>query len=66
MTTASLKVASKGSLILDSQHPEGMRKITALESKAKPSGVKADADQTFDKPIFVETLKGKNCIYILI
>ena len=33
MTTASLKVVSKGSLILDSQHPEGMRKITALESK---------------------------------
>ena len=37
MTTASLKVVSKGSLILDSQHPEGMRKITALESKVRIS-----------------------------
>ena len=62
MTTASLKVASKGSLILDSQHPEGMRKITALESKAKLTGLKTDADATFDKPIFVETLKGTEAV----
>ena len=62
MTTASLKVASKGSLILDSQHPEGMRKITALESRAKPSGVLTDADKVFDKPIFVETLKGTEAV----
>jgi hypothetical protein len=62
MTTATLKVASKGSLILDSQHPEGMRKITALESKAKSSGLRSDQDQTFDKPIFVETLKGTEAV----
>lgn len=62
MTTATLKVASKGSLILDSQHPEGMRKITALESKAKTSGLRSDQDQTFDKPIFVETLKGTEAV----
>ena len=32
VTTATVKVAAKGSLLLDSHHPEGMRKITALEA----------------------------------
>ena len=32
VTTATVKVAAKGSLLLDSHHPEGMRKIAALES----------------------------------
>ncbi len=58
MTTASLKVAAKDSLILDSQHPEGMRKITALESSKAKRGAQAESDQQFDKPVFVESLKG--------
>lgn len=62
MTTASLKVASKGSLILDSQHPEGMRKITALESRKSTGKGQVDSDQSFDKPIFVDTLKGTEVV----
>ena len=31
VTTASCRVFAKGSLLLESQHPEGMRKITELE-----------------------------------
>lgn len=62
MTTASLKVASKGSLILDSQHPEGMKKITALESSKARSKGQAETDQKFDKPVFVETLKGTEAV----
>ena len=62
MTTASLKVVSKGSLILDSQHPEGMRKITALESSKTAKSQVGDAEQQFDKPIFVETLKGSEVV----
>ena len=56
VTTATCKVAAKGSLVLDSQHPEGMKKIAALESK-KPKAV-VDQDQQFDKPVFVATLSG--------
>ena len=62
MTTASLKVVSKGSLILDSQHPEGMRKITALESSKSHQRGRVESDQTFDKPVFVETLKGTEVV----
>ena len=49
MSTASLKVATKGSLILDSHHPEGMRKITALESSKSSQRGQMDADQQVNK-----------------
>ena len=56
VTTATCKVAAKGSLVLDSQHPEGMKKIAALESK-KPKAA-ANQDQQYDRPVFVEPLSG--------
>ena len=62
MTTATLKVASKGSLILDSNHPEGMKKITALETSKTSQRGNAEAEQTFGKPMFVETLKGTEVV----
>jgi titin len=37
VTTAECKVAAKGSLVLDSHHPEGMKKIAALEAKKTQS-----------------------------
>ncbi len=61
-TTASLKVMSKGSLILDSHHPEGMRKITALESSKSAKGAASEADAQFEKPAFVETLSGTEVV----
>ncbi len=56
-TTASIKIVSKGSLLLDSQHPEGMRKITALEmGKAKRQ--LTEVAQAFEKPAFLTPLTG--------
>ncbi len=56
-STASIKVSAKGSLLLDSQHPEGMRKITALEmgkTRSRPQ----DEARPFDKPAFLTPLTG--------
>jgi len=56
-TTASVKVHARGTLMLDSQHPEGMRKITALEmGKAKRQ--LSEAAQAFEKPAFLTPLTG--------
>jgi hypothetical protein len=56
VTTATCKVAAKGSLLLDSVHPEGMKKIAALEAK-RPRATD-DPDQQFDRPVFVAPLSG--------
>ena len=62
VTTASCKVFAKGSLLLDSQHPEGMRQITELErSRAAPRQV-SDDQQNFDKPVFVTPLTGTDVV----
>ena len=50
-------MATKGSLILDSQHPEGMKKITALEMRNTKRQVSENAQQ-FDKPVFITPLSG--------
>jgi titin len=56
-TSASVRVAARGSLLLDSQHPEGMRKITALEmNKAKRQ--LSEVAQAFEKPAFLTPLTG--------
>ena len=58
VTTASCKVHAKGSLLLDSQHPEGMRKITALESSKMNKRQISDKGQEFDRPVFTHPLSG--------
>ena len=57
VTTASVQVHAKSSLLLDSQHPQGMKKITALES-AKVHKEHTEAVGTFDKPVFTHPLIG--------
>ena len=64
-TTASITVHGKGSLILDSQHPEGMKKIAALESRVERH--EQIEESSFGKPVFTapltgtkEALEGKN------
>lgn len=57
ITTASITVHSKGSLILDSQHPKGMQKITALES-AKVQRQESEIGEGFGKPVFTSPLFG--------
>ena len=59
VTTASVKVHAKGSLLLDSQHPEGMRKITALETAKMTKRTVSDQGQEYDKPVFTTPLHGK-------
>ena len=56
-TTASVKVVAKGSLLLDSQHPEGMKKITALEM-GKTRRQLSEVAQAFEKPAFLAPLTG--------
>ena len=58
VTTASVTVHSKGSLILDSQHPEGMQKITALET-AKVRRQDSESSMKFGKPVFTSPLVGE-------
>ena len=57
VTTASVTVHSKGSLLLDSQHPEGMQKITALET-AKVRRQDSETGTKFGKPVFTSPLVG--------
>ena len=56
VTTASCKVHAKGSLLLDSQHPEGMRKITALESSKMTKRQMSEQDQQYERPVFTQPL----------
>ena len=48
VTTASITVQGKASLVLDSQHPEGMRKITALETRTERQN--GHEEVSFGKP----------------
>ncbi len=57
MTTASVKIVSKANIQLESQHPEGMRKIQQLE-QGKGSAPSSVEDSTFDKPVFTTSLTG--------
>ena len=56
VTTASVKVHGKGSLLLDSQHPEGLKKINALESRV-PRQV-SEVEASYGKPVFTSPLTG--------
>ena len=58
VTTASVTVQAKGSLILDSQHPGGMQKITALESAKGRRQLADHPEATFGKPVFTAPLQG--------
>jgi titin len=62
VTTASCKVFAKGSLLLDSQHPEGMRKITELERTKVTRRQVSDDQQAFEKPAFVTPLSGTDMV----
>ena len=59
VTTASIQVHTKSGLLLDSQHPQGMRKITALESN-KGRKEESSAAATFEKPVFTHPLIGSS------
>ena len=56
VTAASITVHGKGSLLLDSQHPEGMKKIAAMESRVMHQ--KTELEATYGKPVFTSPLAG--------
>lgn len=56
VTTASMRVVTKASIQLDTQHPEGMRKIQELERPTMPRP--EEPERAFDKPIFTQLLTG--------
>lgn len=56
VTTASITVHGKSSLVLDSHHPEGMKKITALESRVDRQ--QSEQEANFGKPVFTNPLTG--------
>lgn len=56
VTSASMRIRTKASIQLDTQHPEGMRKIQQLEA---PLARRDDEpERIFDKPIFTQLLTG--------
>ncbi|KAG7174092.1 Titin-like 20 [Homarus americanus] len=57
VTTASIKIKSHATIQLETQHPEGMRKIQALEER-KPAARDDAGEKVYDKPVFTTALTG--------
>ncbi|XP_033606475.1 titin isoform X1 [Cryptotermes secundus] len=57
VTTASMKIRTKASIQLETQHPEGMKKIKQLEEGRAPARPD-EPDRAFEKPIFTQLLTG--------
>lgn len=56
VTTASMRISTQAGILMDTQHPEGMRKIIQLE---QPTPRRADEpEHVFEKPIFTNLLTG--------
>ncbi|XP_055645258.1 titin-like, partial [Toxorhynchites rutilus septentrionalis] len=56
VTTASMRIRTKASIQMESQHPEGMKKIIQLEQPHAPRPEEQEAG--FEKPIFTQLLTG--------
>lgn len=56
VTTASMRVRTKASIQLETQHPESVRRLMALERQ--PAQRPDQPDRQFEKPIFTQLLTG--------
>ncbi|XP_045531935.1 titin isoform X5 [Pieris brassicae] len=56
VTTAAMKIKTKAAIQLETQHPEGMKKIQKLEQPQPKKG--EEPDREFEKPIFTQVLTG--------
>jgi titin len=56
VTTASMRIKSQADILLETQHPEGMRKIAQLEMGREPRA--DEPEKEFEKPIFTQVLTG--------
>jgi titin len=56
VTTASMRIKSQADILLETQHPEGMRKIAQLEMGREPRA--EEPEKAFEKPIFTQVLTG--------
>lgn len=57
VSTCQIKVINRRSIILDSQHPDGLEKIQKLEAQARPNRIEVE-DQPVSPPRFVTDLRG--------
>ncbi|CAL4067925.1 unnamed protein product, partial [Meganyctiphanes norvegica] len=57
VTTASMKIRGLSTILTDTQHPEGMRKIEALEARKHQDRIDG-AEKVYDKPVFTAHLVG--------
>lgn len=57
VSTCEIKVVSRRSIILDSQHPDGLEKIQKLEAQCRPSRIEVD-EQPVSPPRFVTEMHG--------
>lgn len=61
ITSCSLKIKTKSSIELDTQHPEGLQKIKQLEQANR----KVEAhmpEKVFDRPVFITPLNGPETV----
>lgn len=61
ITSCSLKIKTKSSIVLDTQHPEGLQKIKQLEQANR----KVEAyipEKVFDRPVFITPLNGPETV----
>ena len=49
-------LTAEASIVLDTQHPESMAKLAALEQRTP--GAPTEAEQEFEKPVFTMPLTG--------
>lgn len=57
MTLVTFVFVAKANIQLETQHPEGMRKIQQLEEGRAPAR-RDEPDRVFEKPIFTQLLTG--------
>ncbi|OXU24124.1 hypothetical protein TSAR_014966 [Trichomalopsis sarcophagae] len=62
VNTCTIKVGSHRSLILDTQHPDGLEKIRELEAQGRPARLEVEEPPVFP-PRFVTELRGTTEIY---
>lgn len=56
VTTASMKIKTQASILLETQHEDSLKKIAALEQNYVPRP--EEKDRVFEKPIFTQLLTG--------
>ncbi|XP_046465810.1 titin isoform X2 [Neodiprion pinetum] len=62
VNTCTIKVASRRSILFDSQHPDGLEKIRELESQGHPARLEVE-EPAVSPPRFISELRGTAEVY---